>query len=309
MSPAVRHLILSGLCFAFVHAAVKFIPRIPTHEIVVFRGLIGLALTWWAVRRAGLSLWGNNRLMLVFRGLAGTGALILYFHTLQSMPLASAVTIQYLHPILTVILATFFLRESATKTQWLFFALSFLGVLLVKGVDSRVTPLDLGLGIASSMCSALAYTLIRALRHQDQPLTVMLYLPLMNVLIIGPWTLFHYVHPTLWEIGVLIFIGVFTQIAQYFMTLAYSEDKAANISNLNYLGIVYAALIGYLLYDEHIDQLSAVGMLIITLSAILTSRWTAQSRSAESVTATPSVAQVPPPSTASGPRGSNSESL
>ena len=278
MSSSIRNLILSGLCFALVHAAVKFIPRIPTHEIVVFRGLIGLLLTWWAVRRAGIPVWGNNRLMLVFRGLTGTGALLLYFHTLQSMPLASAVTIQYLHPILTIILATFFLRESATKTQWMFFALSFVGVLLVKGVDSRVTPLDLGLGIASALCSAMAYTLIRALRHQDQPLTVMLYLPLMNVLIIGPWTLFHYVHPTLLEVVVLIFIGVFTQIAQYFMTLAYSEDKAANISNLNYLGIIYASLIGYLLYEEHIDQLAALGMAVITLSAIFTSRYSAQTR-------------------------------
>lgn len=265
-------MIIAGVCFALVHAAVKFVPSIPAHELVVARGLISIALTWFAIRRSGLSPWGQNRPMLVFRGVAGTAALLLYFHTLQSMPLASAVTIQYLHPILTVILAAFFLREPANAVQWSCFAVSFLGVLLVKGFDTRLLPLDVALGVASAFCSAIAYNLIRALRAEDPALIVMFYLPLVSVITIGPWTLFHFVWPQGYEWLILLVIGIFTQIAQYFMTLAYQSTAASNISNLNYLGILYAAVIGYFVFDESLNFIAVLGMLLVATSAIVSVR-------------------------------------
>lgn len=261
-------MMISGLCFALVHAAVKLIPRIPAHEVVTIRSAISLILTWIALRHADVSPWGKNRPMLLFRGVAGTGALLLYFYTLQTMPLASAVTIQYLHPILTVILASFLLRERATQGQWACFVLGFLGVLLVKGLDTRITPFDLGIGVASACCSAIAYNMIRALRNEDHPLVVVFYLPLVSFIMVAPWTAFHFVLPTATEWLVLIVIGVFTQVAQYFMTRTYHAQSAANISNLNYLGILYAATIGYFLFGEDLESLAILGILLIVSSAI-----------------------------------------
>jgi drug/metabolite transporter (DMT)-like permease len=254
-----------------VHAGVKFIPRIPAHEIVVVRALISLALTWFGLNRLGLSPRGKNRPLLFLRGAAGTGALLLYFYTLQKMPLATAVTVQYLHPILTITIASYFLKEKATAGQWLCFAASFAGVLLVRGFDARVEPFDLALGVASAFLSAIAYNLIRALRNEDHALVIMFYLPLISLVTIGPWTAFHFVPPTPWEWCVLVLIGVFTQTAQYFMTKAYQLDTAANISNLNYLGIFYASAIGYVFFDETLMLLSLAGIFVIVASAVISS--------------------------------------
>lgn len=270
---AVLYMIIAGVCFAIVHAAVKFVPRLPAHELVVARAIVSLIITWFALKKVGMSPWGQNRPMLVFRGAAGTGALVLYFYTLQKMPLATAVTIQYLHPILTVILAAYFLRERATWVQWLCFAASFGGVFLVRGFDTRVAPFDLALGVASAVLSAVAYNLIRALRNEDHALVVMFYLPLVSFITVSPWTLFHFVMPMGQEWVILFFIGVFTQIAQYFMTRAYQLDTAANISNLNYLGIFYASAIGLLIFNEEVMGLSIVGIAVIVMSAILSTRF------------------------------------
>jgi drug/metabolite transporter (DMT)-like permease len=266
-------MLIAGVCFALVHAAVKFLPQIPSHELVVARAVVSLVITWFALKKVGLSPWGQNRPLLVFRGVAGTGALVLYFYTLQHMPLATAVTIQYLHPLLTVILAAFFLRERANWKQWVCFGASFVGVLLVRGFDLRVTPFDLALGVASATLSAVAYNLIRALRNEDHALVVIFYLPLVSLVTVGPWTAFHFVKPVGTEWLILIFIGVFTQVAQYFMTRAYQADSAANISNLNYLGILYASAIGFLFYDEAMMGLSIVGILIVVTSAVLSTRF------------------------------------
>ncbi|CAN5614638.1 DMT family transporter [soil metagenome] len=266
-------MLIAGVCFALVHAAVKFLPQIPSHEIVVARAVVSLFITWFALKKIGLSPWGQNRPMLVFRGVAGTGALVLYFYTLQKMPLATAVTIQYLHPLLTVILAAFFLRERANWKQWICFGASFVGVILVRGLDARVEPLDLALGVASAALSAVAYNLIRALRDEDHALVVMFYLPLVSLITVGPWTAFHFVMPVRSEWLILIFIGTFTQVAQYFMTRAYQADSAANISNLNYLGIFYASAIGFVFYGEALMGLSVIGILIIVSSALLSTRF------------------------------------
>jgi drug/metabolite transporter (DMT)-like permease len=265
-------LVISGLCFAIVHSSVKFLSHIPAHELVFLRSVISAFLSYFALRNVGLSPWGSNKPMLVIRGLVGTAALILYFITLQRMPLASAVTIQYLHPILTVILAGVFLKEKPRIVQWLFFVASFAGVVLVRGWDSRVSPLDVLIGVISALCSAVAYNLIRALRNEDHPLVVVFYPPIVSIVVIGPYTLFNWVSPNPREWLVIAIIGVFTQIAQYFMTRAYQADRAANISNLNYLGIVYALGIGFLFFDEAATPSSILGMTIIIASALLSSR-------------------------------------
>ncbi|MES2857113.1 MAG: EamA family transporter, partial [Bdellovibrionota bacterium] len=71
-------------------------------------------------------------------------------------------------------------------------------------------------------------------------------------------------------------IGVFTQIAQYFMTYAYQTDRAANISNLNYLGIAYAMFIGVLFFNETVEPLSVAGIGLIVFSAVLSTRYKAR---------------------------------
>jgi drug/metabolite transporter (DMT)-like permease len=270
---ATVYMLISGICFALVHASVKLVPRIPVHELVFFRAVISVAITYAALRYAGHSPWGRNKPALILRGLAGTAALLLYFYTLQAMPLASAVTIQYLHPIFTVILAGFFLREPPTWLQWGFFVTSFVGVLLVRGFDPRVTGLDVSIGVLSAFFSACAYTLIRALRKEDHALVVVFYLPLVGLVTVGPYTLFNWVQPQGIEWLIIAVIGIFTQIAQYTMTKAYQADTAANISNLNYLGIVYALLLGVAFFGETIGPLSLAGMAVVFVSAILSTRF------------------------------------
>lgn len=266
------NLFISGLCFAIVHGCVKLLPRIPPYELVFFRAVISIVITYFTLRSLKISVWGNNKPMLILRGLIGTSAVLLYFHTLQNMPLASAVTIQYLHPIFTVILAGVFMKEHPKLMQWFLFTASFAGVVMVRGFDARISATDLAIGILAALCSSVAYTTIRALRGQDHALVVVFYLPLVSLIVIGPYTLMHWVQPQGMEWLAVLIIGFFTQVAQYFMTRAYQSDRAANISNLNYLGIIYALGIGIIFFNETVELLGLIGMGVIALSALLSTR-------------------------------------
>ena len=256
-----------------MNIGVKLLPHIPAPEIVLFRALVSLIVCYVMVRKAGLKPWGNNKRDLILRGLTGTIALIMYFYTLQHMPLASAVTLIQLSPIFTITIAGFMLREPPRAIQWLFFAVSFAGVVMVKGFDPRVSVTDAGLGVAAAFFAGLAYNFIRKLKNRDHPLVVVLYFPLVTVPIVGLYSLTNWVQPGLTDWLILIGIGLVTTVAQIYMTKAYQSDRAANVSNYSYLQVVLGILVGLFIFNESIDVLGMTGILLIVVGVVLSSRF------------------------------------
>ena len=273
ISPGIKYILLETFFFALMNIGVKYLDRIPAHEIVFFRALVTLVAGYILIRRQGISPWGNNRRLLLARGAAGTAALVMFFYTIQQMPLASAVTIQYLSPIFTIAFSSWLLRESAAKSQWLLFLVSFAGVLLVKGFDARVDPWDMAIGIVAAAGSGLAYSFVRQLKESDHPLVVVFYFPVVTVPIVGAYTVFHWVTPESIEWVLLLGVGAMTTIAQVFLTKAYHSDRAANISNFSYLGVVYAIVIGYTAFGEELAWMALAGMVLIVGSVFLSSRY------------------------------------
>lgn len=269
LSPGVRHMLVSTFCFALMNLGVKLIPRIPTHEIVFFRSLGMLVLCGYLLKRSGLSFWGNHKLYLFLRGFYGTLGVLLYFFTLKHIPLASAVTLQYLSPVFSTIVAIFVLKESPPWFHWLFFFLSFSGVLVIKGFDPRVGGIYLFCGVLSPVFAALAYNYVRKLKDYDAPLVTVFYFPLVTLTLLSPYTLTHWVWPSMQELWVLVFIGVTTHIAQLSMTKAYQAERLSVVTNLNYLGMFYALALGYWFLGESMGWFAVGGMCLITSGVLL----------------------------------------
>ena len=93
--------------------------------------VIASLLCLWGLHRAGIAPLGNNRKLLVFRGLAGAVSLAQGFYLIQTIPLAAASTLTHLSPIFTTLIAIWFVKEKVAPVQLLFFALSFAGVVAV----------------------------------------------------------------------------------------------------------------------------------------------------------------------------------
>ena len=118
LTKGVRSMFLSTLFFALANVFVKQVAHLPAMEIVFFRCLLGTAFCFYGLRKAKADWLGTNRAQLLLRGLFGTTALYFFFVTVQNIPLASAMTIQYLSPIFTTIIAIFLLKESVKSVQW-----------------------------------------------------------------------------------------------------------------------------------------------------------------------------------------------
>lgn len=265
-------MLLAGIFFSMMNVSVKFIPHIPAVEIIVFRSLFSLIFSFLVLRKLNIPVLGNDKLGLIIRGVVGSISLILFFYTLQRIPLASAVTIQYLSPIFTTILGVFILKEKVRPLQYLFFAMAFVGAVVIQGLDSRVDTLSVIFGLISSLASGVAYIMIRKLKNSEHPLVIIFYFPLVTLPFALVITYFDWVTPIGWDWLILLWIGICTQFAQYFMTIAYQTGNVSKVSSLSYMGVLYALLFGFFLFGETFDFMSYLGMGLVVVGILLNLR-------------------------------------
>ena len=262
-------MLFATLFFSIMNVAVKMLPHIPAVEIVFFRSVVSLVLSLGILKASKTNIWGTNRGILILRGVAGAMALILYFRLIQEIPLASATTILFLSPVFASILGIFFVKETVKPVQWLFFIVSFIGIIMVKGFDTRIGVIYLLMGFSSSFFSGIAFNCIRKLNTSEHPLVIIFYFPLVTLPITGIWSYFNWVMPIGWDWFILLMVGVLTQIAQYFMTRSFQTEEISKVASLRYLGIIYALIFGYLFFDEDFTLMVYMGMLLTIFGVVL----------------------------------------
>jgi drug/metabolite transporter (DMT)-like permease len=262
-------MLLAGFLFALMNVSVKLIPHIPAIEIILFRSVLSFFLTYFALKRINVPLFGTNKALLITRGIAGSVGLMAFFYNLQTIPLASAVTINYLAPIFTTILGIFIVKEKVAKRRYLYFGVSFIGVLVIEGFDPRISAFDLGVGLIASLAMGVAYNVIRKLKNSEHPLVIMFYFPLITTPIAAVVSYFYWVTPQGWDWIVLLTVGLLTQGAQYFMTLAYQNANLSKVASLSYVGIVYALGFGFLIFDETYSLITYLGMILVLAGVLL----------------------------------------
>ena len=269
-------MLLSTLLFALMNVCVKQLGRLPTLEVILARSVVSLVLSWWAVRRANVSVWGSgqdrqSRWLLASRGTTGALALVLYFATVQHLPLAVAVTLQYLSPICTALVGIWLLREPVRMAQWACFGVAFGGVLLTQ-LDRATLPPDAAVwlltGIGGAVVSGFSYVTIRRLRGREHPLVIVFWFPLIALPLGLVGTALNGLWPTPTEWGWLLLTGLFTQGAQVTMTKAYQAEEVSKVAGLNYIGVLYAVMIGWGIFGETLGWLTLAGLGLVLVGAV-----------------------------------------
>jgi drug/metabolite transporter (DMT)-like permease len=286
LSEGVRQMFYSALAFSLANVFVKQLSHLPAMEIVLFRCLVGTAFCFYGLHQVGADWKGSNRKQLLLRGLFGTTALYFFFVTVQNIPLASAMTIQYLSPIFTTIIAIFLLRENVKRMQWLFYAIAFAGVLFIERFDTRISFFFVFIGVVSAFCSGVAYNLVRSLREREHPLTVVLHFQLIGVVAGFVFTIFNWRTPRGWDWLFLFLVGLSSQFGQIFLTNALQKEKAASVAIVNYSGLIYGLLFGWFVFGETQTIESVIGMSLVVCGVILSIFYGRRQREVEKIEST-----------------------
>ncbi|NTS77992.1 DMT family transporter [Catenovulum sp. SM1970] len=286
MIPAsVGYMILSALGFALMAACVKEVSAmgIPVLQIVAARALVSAFLSYADIKRKKISPWGVNKPLLWLRGIMGAVALIFVYYAVTTLPLAEATILQYLHPVFTAVLAVLFLKEVIKRSTIACIALSLLGLLVMvapnfQSFDSVSSSLiyswvSIGAAILGALGSAIAYVVVKKLTKTDDSSVIVFYFPFValpfSLVLLGS----DFVMPSLAACGLLLLVGLFTQVGQVGLTKALACEDASKATGYAYVQVVFSIIIGWVYFAEVPAITTFIGGGLIIAGALVNLFW------------------------------------
>lgn len=262
-------MLLSTLSFALMNALVKFLVDYSTLQLVFFRSIGSLAITFSFLTAKGIPQWGNQKKLLLLRSLFGVISMVLFFWGIHYVSIGSAVTLRYVSPIFAAILAVVFLKEVIKPIQWLFFIMAFVGVFLIKSFDTSGSNFGVFLVLLAAFFSAIVYIVLSKMGTDDHPVVVVHYFMLLATIVGGVGSLFYWETPTLTDFLLLLSLGVFGFFGQLFMTKAFQNAEAHMVAPFKYVEVLFTLLFGVFVLTETYDVLHLLGTFLVISGLVL----------------------------------------
>jgi len=273
-------MVLASFLFATMGVCVKLASTsFNAFELVLYRGLVGMVFMALIVQARGSGLRTRFPGMQAWRSLVGVISLIAWFYAIAYLPLATAVTLNYMSSIWVAAFliggALLYTRGPMQPRQGLLMLTvltGFGGVVMILRPTLEQNQLFAGLiGLMSGLLAALAYIQVTALGRLGEPEErTVFYFALGSALGGGIGVMFTGLSEWDWQAAVwLLPIGVLASMGQWCMTRAYSQGPTLVAANLQYSGIVFAALYSLLLFGDQIPLLGWLGMLVIVVSGVV----------------------------------------
>lgn len=261
------------LLFAMMDSTTKYLAgffAVPMIMAVRY-GVTLLLMLATAYPRQGNRLFRTRRTGLVaVRSMCLVVASLFLGLALHRMPVAETTAIMFMGPLLVVAVAGPLLGEKAGLWGVAAALGGFAGVLLIVRPGSGLD----GLGIvflAINVIANVAYAILsRLLAPTESAVTLLFYTALAGTIAFGatlPWTLGSVV-PTLLQGALLVGLGIGGGLGHFAYTTAFRHAPASFLAPVNYLQLVWAGLLGWMVFDHVPDLLTIVGMAIVTASGV-----------------------------------------
>lgn len=276
-------MLFASFMFAVMGVCVKLASvEFSTSELVLYRGVVGVITLGAIIKLSGETFRTTMPGAHLWRGIIGVASLWLWYYSIGQLPLATAMTLNYMSPIwIAAWLFAMGWWHAKSDLKWpllLAVGMSFVGVTLLLRPAfnaNQLTPALIALG--SSMITATAYMQVRKMGLAGEPEhRVVFYFTVMNlaagiagVFITGggDGPVFHPIGT--WRSGLLLLaIGVCATSAQIAMTRAYRLGNTLVVANLQYTGIVFSSVWGVLIFGDVFDWHSWAGIAIILASGM-----------------------------------------
>ncbi|GAB5437724.1 DMT family transporter [Falsiruegeria mediterranea] len=267
-------MLAAGLSFVVMTALVKSMGSgmHPTQSAFL-RYLLGLVFfvpalgTLIRTRLTGRQ-WG----LFTLRGAIHSAAVMLWFFAMTQIPLAEVTAMNYLTPVYVTIGAALFLGETMAARRITAIIVALIGAMIILRPGFReISPGHLAM-LGTTLCMGISYLMVKMLVEEISPVVVVAMMSIFVTIGIAPFAIAVWVTPTLPQLGILFAIASFATGGHYFMTLAMQAAPVAVTQPVTFLQLIWATLLGALVFDEGVDFWVVLGGTLI-LAAISFITW------------------------------------
>ena len=270
---AIVLVVASVLCFTILDAITRYTTQLYAVPLLVWAryGVQMLAMIAWLGPSMRFGMLRTNRLGLqIARAIVLLASSVLFVAALRTLPLAEATALNYATPVIVVLFGPLFLAERLTPARIAFVIAGAVGMVLIVRPGSAIFQ---G-GALYAMVAALfyaGYQMLTRLLADENPRVSLFYPAVVGTLLLSaltptfdwpahmPWT----------HVGLIIAGGLFGTLGHFLFILAFRHAPASAITPFTYMQLVWATLIGWLVYRHFPDAFSIVGMSVIAGSGLL----------------------------------------
>jgi drug/metabolite transporter (DMT)-like permease len=259
--------------FAASDALSKFLTQFyPVVMVLWVRYIVhtGLLMTSF-LRKSGFSVMRSKRVDLqIVRGICMVSTNMLFISALHFIPLAEGTAIIYIAPLIVAACSWPFLGERVSRSQWFAIVIGFIGVLIiVRPGGTLFTPVAL-LAVGAAFSFSIYQLVTRKLSGIDSSTTSNFISGLISSLVTTAILPFYWAMPAdVWHGLLMIGLGISALASHLLMTRAYDYAKPSTLAPFTYGQLIFAGLIGYLLFGHMPDQYALLGITIICISGLM----------------------------------------
>jgi drug/metabolite transporter (DMT)-like permease len=246
------------------------------------RGLAPIEIAWirfvvYALIMLPAVLWapgGGNVLrtrrpgLQILRGLGLTASALFFIWGLRYLPIAEASATAFVAPMFVTCLSIVILAEKVGIRRWLATIVGLVGVLIVIRPGGSTFQAAAIFPIVSALGWAFALVLTRQISGVDRPVTTMAYSALVGLVVLTAMVPFVWVVPTWPQLAIAIAIGIASTAGHWIVVIAYRYADASVLAPLTYSQLVWATLLGLVMFGEFPDHWTLLGASIIIASGL-----------------------------------------
>jgi drug/metabolite transporter (DMT)-like permease len=267
----ILYMVASVFLFSIQNAIGKWLAQsYPIPMLVFFRSAVALIPSFLLVYRAGgLAVLRTNRLGAQFARAAIWGASnVASFFAYHLLPLADAVALTFAAPIFLTALSWPILKERVGRQRWIAVGAGFAGVLVMAHPSGAGSTLGMANAILCAVCNAVGTLTVRGLTRTDHSAGIVTWTAIFMTAGALPVLPFFWVTPAPVDFLLFCSIGLIGGISQYWTTLALYHAPAAAVSPFNYTALIWASIIGFIVWGELPTLPMIVGAAVVTLTGL-----------------------------------------
>jgi len=259
---------LSGLCFVGVTVVVRYIgTRVPAPEAAFIRYVAGVVLLAPVLIRI---LRGNTKVVawktLIVRGIVHGLGVCLWFFAMARIPIAEVTALSYLTPVLMTIGAAIFFGEKLYARRLLAIAFGLIGVFIILRPGFSSISIGQVAQLFTAPLFAASILMTKKLIDTDQLSVIVASLSVICAITLFPLALLNWVTPNLTELALLSLTGLLATLGHVTLTKAISLAPISVIQPVTFLQLLWATILGVLLFGESIDSYVVLGGTILVVS-------------------------------------------
>ena len=277
---AIVYIIISAFCFALMNCFVRLAGDLPTIQKSFFRNFIAVFASLIIIINNGSKNGSTSRLksiadelkykksdmpLLILRSTFGTLGILGNFYAVSRLNISDASMLNKLSPFFAIIFSFIFLKERPKLFQSIGVLIAFIGSLfIIKPSMDFTQTFPAVIAFLGGVGAGIAYTAVRALGQRGvKGPKIVFFFSAFSCVVTLPYILFNYAPKTLNQLIKLVCAGIAASGGQFGITAAYTNAPAKEVSVFDYSQIIFAAVLGYILFDQIPDIYSVIGYVII----------------------------------------------